>query len=185
MNPIPPDLLDIVRRRAAPGVLVVDPGGRVLFANEPALATLTMLGFADPTAWVPPGEVVRLCDRALGGQETSITLQAQGANGEASVSCALRAFPLAPPGEGAGPTHVMILLERIVAQHQVDLEKARQAFDLSKRELEVLNLINLGCSNKKIADQLYLSEYTIKDHIKSLMKKLGASSRSEVVAFLR
>lgn len=179
------DLSDIVRRRAAPGVLVTDPGGQVLFANETALATLTTLGFPDPNAWAPPGEVVRLCGQALRGQETSITLQTRGAEGEASLSCALRAFPLAAPGGGAPPTHVMILLERIIAKHQVDLEKARQAFDLSRRELEVLNLINLGYANKKIAEQLYLSEYTIKDHIKSLMKKLGASSRSEVVAFLR
>lgn len=185
MNQVPPDLSDIVRRRAAPGVLVTDPGGRVLFANEPALATLTALGFSDPEAWTPPEEVTQLCDLALQGQETAITLQAHKSEGETSLACALRAFPLAPPGSGTRATHVMILLERIVAKHQVDLEKARQTFDLSKRELEVLSLINLGYANKKIAEQLYLSEYTIKDHIKSLMKKLGASSRSEIVAFLR
>jgi DNA-binding NarL/FixJ family response regulator len=185
LNQAHTDLSDIVRRRAAPGILVVDLGGRVVFANEPALATLAALGFPDPDAWTPPSEVVQLCRRALEGQATALTLQAEGIGREDSLSCALRAFPLAPPGGGARPTHVMILLEGVVAKHQVDLEKARRAFDLSRRELEVLNLINLGCSNKKIADQLYLSEYTIKDHIKNLMKKLGASSRSEAVALLR
>jgi DNA-binding NarL/FixJ family response regulator len=100
-------------------------------------------------------------------------------------ACALRALPLSAPGETSPSTHTMVLMERIVEKHQINLEKARTTFQLSKREAEVLNLIGLGFTNKKIAEVLYISEHTAKDHIKNIMKKLGAGSRGEVVATLR
>ena len=99
--------------------------------------------------------------------------------------CALRALPLGTPGSEAPATHTMVLMERIVEKHQIDLEKARATFQLSKREAEVLNLIGLGFTNKKIAEVLFISEHTVKDHIKSIMRKLDADSRGAVVAALR
>lgn len=99
--------------------------------------------------------------------------------------CSLRAFQLGVPGSDAASTHIMVLMDRIVEKHQLDIEKARATFQLSKREAEVLNLIGLGFTNKKIAEALYISEHTVKDHIKNLMKKLGTTSRGEVLASLR
>ena len=53
---------------------------------------------------------------------------------------------------------------------------------LSERELEVLNLIAEGQSNKLIAHSLGISEHTVKTHVASIMAKLGASSRTEAVS---
>ncbi|HLX46120.1 MAG TPA: response regulator transcription factor [Bryobacteraceae bacterium] len=53
---------------------------------------------------------------------------------------------------------------------------------LSDRELEVLNRIAEGLSNKIIAYRLEISEHTVKTHVTAILAKLGASSRTEAVA---
>ena len=52
---------------------------------------------------------------------------------------------------------------------------------LTPRELEVLNLVAEGHSNKAIAARLGIRESTVKDHVNSLLDKLGAQSRTEAV----
>lgn len=53
---------------------------------------------------------------------------------------------------------------------------------LSERELEVLELIAEGLSNKLIAHRLNISEHTVKTHVASIFSKLGSSSRTEAVS---
>ncbi len=53
---------------------------------------------------------------------------------------------------------------------------------LSARELEVLELLAEGLSNKLIAHGLNISEHTVKTHVASIFAKLGASSRTEAVS---
>ena len=52
---------------------------------------------------------------------------------------------------------------------------------VSPREIEVLKLIARGCSNKRIADELVISESTIRNHVASLLDKLGADDRTHAV----
>ena len=52
---------------------------------------------------------------------------------------------------------------------------------LTERELNVLRLVANGLSNKGIAAELYLSETTVKFHVRNIMRKLDAASRAEAV----
>src|SRR5947209_5704239 len=52
---------------------------------------------------------------------------------------------------------------------------------LSEREREVLDLIAAGSTNKEIAQSLFLSPYTIKEHTSALYRKLGARNRADAV----
>jgi two-component system, NarL family, response regulator len=54
--------------------------------------------------------------------------------------------------------------------------------DLSERELQVLEQLAVGKSNKEIGQQLYISEYTVKNHVKTILKKLNALGRTEAIA---
>ena len=53
---------------------------------------------------------------------------------------------------------------------------------LTIREIDVLRHISGGNRNRDIADQLFISEETVKVHVKHIMEKLGASDRTEAVA---
>jgi len=54
---------------------------------------------------------------------------------------------------------------------------------LTQREIEVLELITTGATNRGIADQLYLSERTIDRHVSNLYAKLGVGSRAAATAY--
>ena len=53
--------------------------------------------------------------------------------------------------------------------------------DLSQRELQVLELVVRGLANKQIAYSLNLSEFTVKNHLKRLLHKLGVQDRTQAV----
>ncbi|OYN97626.1 response regulator transcription factor [Enemella evansiae] len=63
----------------------------------------------------------------------------------------------------------------------VDPIRARTA-GLTPREAQVLRLVARGLSNKEVADQLYLSEATVKRHLSTLYRKLGASNRVDALS---
>jgi DNA-binding NarL/FixJ family response regulator len=60
--------------------------------------------------------------------------------------------------------------------------KTRNAYEeLTAREIEVLNQLARGLANKEIADALKISEYTTKDHLKSILAKLRVADRTQAV----
>jgi len=74
----------------------------------------------------------------------------------------------------AGKRHVPAEVAREIAEHAVDDA-------LTEREVEVLKGVAAGKSNKLIAAELAIAESTIKVHMKSILPKLAASSRTHAV----
>jgi DNA-binding NarL/FixJ family response regulator len=72
--------------------------------------------------------------------------------------------------------------KRIPPQLAAQLAEHMSDEALTEREVEVLGQIAGGNRNRDIAEQLFISEETVKVHIKHIMEKLGASDRTEAVA---
>ena len=60
-------------------------------------------------------------------------------------------------------------------------EEQLKQFGITKRELEILELIAQGMSNREIAEKLFVSENTVKTHSSRLFDKLGAKRRTQAV----
>lgn len=58
---------------------------------------------------------------------------------------------------------------------------ALRAPELTGRELEILGLVGEGKTSKEIADELFISENTVRNHVRNILDKLGLKSRFEAV----
>jgi len=52
---------------------------------------------------------------------------------------------------------------------------------LTEREREILALVAQGASNRQVAERLYLTEGTVKNHMSSILSKLGVRDRTQAV----
>jgi DNA-binding NarL/FixJ family response regulator len=71
--------------------------------------------------------------------------------------------------------------KRIPPEIAASLAEHFSVDDLSAREIEVLRSVAAGNSNKIVADNLSISEDTVKGHMKNIMSKLGANDRTHAV----
>jgi DNA-binding NarL/FixJ family response regulator len=58
------------------------------------------------------------------------------------------------------------------------------AYELTPRELEVLDLVVEGCTNSQIASTLYISLSTVKTHVRNIYSKLGVNNRIQIAIFV-
>ena len=152
--------------RAAPGVVLWDLGWTP--ESAPAFFRETALGDLPPILVLLPDETHAQEARAENVQglvlreiETEPLLAALRA-----VSRGLQVFDPA--------------LAEAVLRARPETQKS-PGETLTRREMEVLQLVAEGLSNKIIAQRLHLSEHTIKFHLNSLMSKLNAQSRTDAV----
>jgi DNA-binding CsgD family transcriptional regulator len=101
------------------------------------------------------------------------------------ISYSLRSFLINERAKENGESHILILIEKVVERRKIDIEKARREFQLTKREGELVSLICEGLKNREISETLFISEYTVKMHIKNIMGKMKANSRNEIIVLLK
>jgi DNA-binding CsgD family transcriptional regulator len=153
----------------APGLLVFDGNGRLESLNDHA------------EAWLVPIEilsVVALAHAVAAGVERGVArARLQSRAGRWLV---VHAFPLRGPRDAEGRTAVVIEPAKASEVAPIIVE----AFDLCSREQQITQLIARGLSTSQIAQQLFLSQHTVRDYVKRVFAKVGVSSRGELVARL-
>ncbi len=92
--------------------------------------------------------------------------------------CFARAFRLQSASKRPGETHLLILIEASTP----DEEPALQSPPLTEREQVVVRLLFDGKTNKEVAVSMGISEHTVKEHMKRIMKKLRVANRAGIVA---
>jgi DNA-binding NarL/FixJ family response regulator len=84
--------------------------------------------------------------------------------------------------EGGGhlnPLLVARVLTEFARINEASKQRKEVFAELTKRELEVLEMLGNGLRNKAIADQLFLSEKTVKSHVGAVLRKLQLNDRTE------
>ena len=188
-------LLDLIRKRQSPGILIIDRKGQLRYSNQEVLVLLPNLLETDregnPHANIP-AEILRICTVAKGTTAADendlpqdITTDCSLMVGGKEQVFSLRAFTVGGIGSNREDGYIMVLIERVVEKHTYNFEKVQNDHHLSAREMDVIKSLAQGLSNKEIAKKLYISEHTVKDHLKNIMAKMQVSSRNEILVALR
>jgi two-component system, NarL family, response regulator DegU len=129
-------------------------------------------------------------------EDADIFLQAVrlGVNGyvlkNASSSELIDAVRAVAQGEAACPQRFCKVLFQAIsgeATQRIAIaeQRAGMRFELTQRQRQLMSLVAMGLSNKEIAANLNLSEFTVKNHIYRVMKQVDAQNRHEAVHLIR
>ncbi len=169
----------------AAGVLVLDGWGTVVQHNAAAERRLRELGDLGPRwregkglpapIWTVLGALKRALrpetDRDLNGNPY---LRVRGRSGRWLTLQASRTEPT-----HARPAESMVIIAPAGPKEVLRLTAI--GYGLSPREQEVVDLVVRGASTKQISRALYISEYTVKDHLKNIFGKVGVRGRRALV----
>ena len=169
-------IADVVRRlaRGAPNVVVIQSQ----LPDGSACEAVAALNHA--------AEDVRAVVLGIGSHNDGTFLAAleQGASGFIDSTASLEELLTCVRRVAAGDTYI----PHTLALRLADEYRARSArrtpdgSELTERELEVLDLLAQGYSNKAMANELVVSEHTIRSHLRNIMHKLSAENRVQAVA---
>jgi DNA-binding NarL/FixJ family response regulator len=163
------------------GILSYDLDGRLVAANDAALYWLDQL----PNSAVVEDEPAVAVSSALSHARAVEAGRARGVSSTLLPSrsgqwLTLQATALrGPAGE---PRAFAVTIEPTSRRELAPL--LAEEYGLSRRELEVTQRLARGESTAAIASALFLSEHTVRDHVKSILTKTGVSSRAALVAHL-
>lgn len=150
----------------APAVIIVGADNKVRAANPAGRALIRELGGTGtgdlPAALAPA--------RAGGGPEAGRVRTPSGRRLVARST-------VVEPAHGTEPSTVITVEEAGPAE-----PSALGGYGLTKRERQIAGLVLRGMSTRAIAGALYVSPYTVQDHLKSIFAKVGVRSRHELVA---
>lgn len=106
---------------------------------------------------------------------------------DASASDVVNAVRAVFRGEAVCPPQLCIKLFQFVAQTPKETSTRGIPFkpDLTLRQQQLVALVAKGLTNKEIASQLNLSEFTVRNHMHRILKQLDAETRSEAVNVVR
>ena len=79
--------------------------------------------------------------------------------------------------------HLMARLVRLYRQQRANTY--RPAAGLTQREIELLALLGSGATNHAIAEQLFISEHTVKSHLYNIFRKIGVRNRTQAINWAR
>jgi DNA-binding CsgD family transcriptional regulator len=187
----------------APGLVVFDRPPHVVSANEDALYWLReLVGRADdtfaPTDVSPVSQVGELLsapelERQISPIWALLSRARALSDGVASGTARLRlrdhrgrwlvlhASALTSHGEPSAAS-VAVVIEPAKSSEIAPI--IIEAYSLTTREREVVGALASGDTTSEIATRLFMSQHTVRDHIKAVFDKVGVSSRAELVAKL-
>ena len=167
--------------------LLFDHGGDIVYANPHADALLSRQTEGDPDARSPDQRfqpllvrVRSMVKRVLDGRVTSLPWTSPLMLSDGSViGCEVMQL-----GGKAGISGVAaaVLLQPLTTLPILFMEAFCARYGVSPREQEVIGLLLEGRGTSEMASRLSISEHTVRDHLKSLYRKTGTRSRSELIS---
>jgi DNA-binding CsgD family transcriptional regulator len=161
-----------------PGVLLLGPDNTVVMADAAAETWLGELRESSPGQPVPQ-TIIAVAGRA---RRLAADVSAEQPAARARVRTG-RGGWLVVRGSALGPDPDAMTAVTLEPARPRDLAPlVADAYELTPRERAVTQLVAEGLSTSAIAQRLYLSAWTVQDHLKAIFEKVGVATRGELVA---
>ncbi|WP_432989912.1 LuxR C-terminal-related transcriptional regulator [Dactylosporangium sp. CA-233914] len=180
------DLIDLARHADA-DVELVDPDGNTMLPQDLAHTARALTRGLILAALARPGTTRLRASWSLDGPTMRITVRDDGDVADPAPAPGLTELLTALGGrwEIDAVPHWGTTIGALIPLSPAETPELGPLQRLNAREIEVLAGISQGLRNRQIAEQLQLSEHTIKFHVRNLLGKLQATSRGQAAALVR
>jgi len=192
---LPSDFTQVAcEKRENPGILVFTLEGQLLYMNPEARERCREINRAflgRHVRGVLPQAVVNLYSeivrRISQGTDLksgeSVQLRAVIKSQDLSPPMLVRGFGIPCPGNG-DHARILIMLDPIAPRDPVSLSQLNRWLELTDRGRDVVQFLIQGLTSKEIAEQMGITEQTVKEHIHRLMRKTKTTTRTGMLAKL-
>src|SRR5262245_43842010 len=193
MTPVPPGLSEtLAGQLPGPGIVVFSTSMQSLHMNRQASQLTKQINeygieTARTAQGVLPVASIKLCGEIMKALHDCTDVkdweqfEIMRVAGNPDQPVVLKGFGL-PDHRGVQYARLVVTLEEFRRSQQLKTDQAKEKFHLTNREQAVVEHLAKGWTNKEIANALQITEQTVKDHIKHIMRKTNATTRTGILA---
>ena len=185
---------NLADQRAGAGIVVLSSSMQLLHMNRQAAELSKKVNMSENGGSPPrsaqgvlPAALTQLCSEVLKALQVRTEakdweqFEVKRVAGNSEQPILLRGFGL-PDRGGITNARLVITMEEIGRRQQFNTEQAKERFQLTNREHAVVEHLAKGWTNKEIANALNITEQTVKEHIKHIMRKTNSTTRTGILA---
>jgi DNA-binding CsgD family transcriptional regulator len=186
----PEQVHNVVERREGHGIILLTDSLELLFIDSRASKLCQEIRRTsehhDPVAL--PIALVKVCGEIIDllplrnhpkdWEEFSVKRVIRGVEGQIFV-CGIALPAMAPVEPG-----ILLTLDHIGSRSRPRLQTATEQFNLTPREIMVVEKLLQGSTNKEIGNELQITEQTAKEHLKHIMQKTHTTTRTAILSAL-
>ena len=180
-------------QRAGSGIVVLTAAMQLLHMNRQATELAKKINAAEQTGnaarsahGVLPTALTELCGEIIKALHVRTEakdweqFELKRISGDPNRPVLLRGFGL-PDRGGVEHARLVVTMEELGRRQNLNTDHARGKFQLTNREQAVVEHLAKGWTNKEIANALLITEQTVKEHIKHIMRKTTATTRTGIL----
>ena len=180
-------------QRAGPGIVVLSASMQLLHTNRQASELAKKINAvehggtpAKSAHGVLPAALTELCAEILKALHVRTEakdweqFEIKRVAGDPDRPILLRGFGL-PDRGGVQHARLVVTMEELGRKQNLNTEHARERFQLTNREQAVVENLAKGWTNKEIANALAITEQTVKEHLKHIMRKTNTTTRTGIL----
>ncbi len=185
---------NIADQRAGPGIVVLSTSMQLLHMNRQAVDLSRQINESEKdskegkvASGVLPTCLTELCGEIVKALHVRTEakdweqFEVKALAGDPDHPILLRGFGL-PDRGGIEHSRIVVTMEEVGRQPKATTEQAKDRFHLTEREHSVIVHLIKGWTNKEIANALGITEQTVQEHIKHIMRKTNATTRTGILA---
>ena len=184
---------NLADQRAGAGIVVLSSSMQLLHMNRQAAELSKKVNMSENGGTPPrsaqgvlPTALTQLCSEVLKALQVSTEakdweqFEVKRIAGDPKQPILLRGFGLPDKG-GVQHARVVVTMEELGRRQHLNTDQAKEKFQLTNREQSVVENLAKGWTNKEIANALHITEQTVKEHIKHIMRKTNSTTRTGIL----